>query len=100
MIKAKNYFKIHHYYTNQLLKIKKMEEDKFAYKSEVLFFNLSNCVSHSVVSDFVTSWTVACQAPPSMGFSRQEYWSGLGRRGGVKFRTHFGDRDNWIQQKI
>ena len=25
----------------------------------------------------VTSWTAACQAPPSMGFSRQEYWSGL-----------------------
>ena len=25
----------------------------------------------------VTPWTVACQAPPSMGFSRQEYWSGL-----------------------
>ena len=25
---------------------------------------------------FVTSWTVACQAPLSMGFSRQEYWSG------------------------
>ena len=24
-----------------------------------------------------TSWTVACQAPVSMGFSRQEYWSGL-----------------------
>ena len=24
-----------------------------------------------------TPWTVACQAPPSMGFSRQEYWSGL-----------------------
>ena len=22
-------------------------------------------------------WTVAHQAPPSMGFSRQEYWSGL-----------------------
>ena len=22
-------------------------------------------------------WTVAYQAPPSMGFSRQEYWSGL-----------------------
>ena len=22
-------------------------------------------------------WTVACQAPPSIGFSRQEYWSGL-----------------------
>ena len=22
-------------------------------------------------------WTVACQAPLSMGFSRQEYWNGL-----------------------
>ena len=26
---------------------------------------------------FVTQWTVACQAPLSMEFSRQEYWSGL-----------------------
>ena len=26
---------------------------------------------------FVTPWTVAYYAPPSMGFSRQEYWSGL-----------------------
>ena len=26
---------------------------------------------------FVTPWTVACQAPLSMGFPRQEYWSGL-----------------------
>ena len=34
-------------------------------------------LSCSVVSDFVTSWTVARQAPLSMGFSRQEYWSGL-----------------------
>ena len=25
----------------------------------------------------VTPWTVACQAPLSMGFSKQEYWSGL-----------------------
>ena len=25
----------------------------------------------------VTSWTVACQTPLSMGFSRQKYWSGL-----------------------
>ena len=25
----------------------------------------------------VTPWTVACLAPLSMGFSRQEYWSGL-----------------------
>ena len=26
---------------------------------------------------FVTLWSVACQAPLSMGFSQQEYWSGL-----------------------
>ena len=26
---------------------------------------------------FVTTWTVACQAPLSTGFSRQEYWNGL-----------------------
>ena len=25
----------------------------------------------------MTPWTVACQAPQSIGFSRQEYWSGL-----------------------
>ena len=35
-------------------------------------------VSRSVVSDsFVTPWAAARQAPPSLGFSRQEYWSGL-----------------------
>ena len=26
---------------------------------------------------FATLWTIACQAPPSMGFSKQEFWSGL-----------------------
>ena len=31
----------------------------------------------TVVSDFVTLWTVAHQAPLSMEFSRQEYWSQL-----------------------
>ena len=35
-------------------------------------------LSHfSHVRLFVTLWTVACQAPLFMGFSRQEYWSGL-----------------------
>ena len=33
--------------------------------------------SLSRVQLFATPWTVAHQAPPSMGFSRQEYWSGL-----------------------
>ena len=33
--------------------------------------------SLSCVWLYVTPWTVAYQAPPSMRFSRQEYWSGL-----------------------
>ena len=33
--------------------------------------------SLSRVRLLATLWTVAYQAPPSMGFSRQEYWSGL-----------------------
>ena len=33
--------------------------------------------SPSHVRLLVTPWTAAYQAPPSMGFSRQEYWSGL-----------------------
>ena len=35
------------------------------------------CVSYSVVSDSATQWTVAHQAPLSMGWPRQEHWSGL-----------------------
>ena len=34
-------------------------------------------IRFSHVRLFVTVWTVANQAPVSMGFSRQEYWSGL-----------------------
>ena len=35
------------------------------------------CSVALVMSDSATPWAVACQAPLSMGFSRQEYWSGL-----------------------
>ena len=35
-----------------------------------------SCFSHHVQL-FATPWTVAQQAPLSMGFSQQEYWSGL-----------------------
>ena len=46
------------------------------------FLKISEWVSEwvkslSLVWLFATPWTVAHQAPPSMGFSRQEYWSGL-----------------------
>ena len=34
--------------------------------------------SHSVMSgSYATPWTITCQAPLSMGFPRQEYWSRL-----------------------
>ena len=35
-----------------------------------------SCFSHVRLS-FTTPWTVTFQAPLSVGFSRQEYWSGL-----------------------
>ena len=34
-------------------------------------------LNHSLMHDSVTLWTVACHAPLSIGFFRQEYWSGL-----------------------
>ena len=38
---------------------------------------MCECQVISIVSDSATLWTIACQAPLSMGFSRQEYWSAL-----------------------
>ena len=34
-------------------------------------------VTSVIFQPFATLWNVACQAPLSMGFSRQEHWSGL-----------------------
>ena len=34
-------------------------------------------VNCAVMSNSATPWTVACQAPLSVEFARQEYWSGL-----------------------
>ena len=47
------------------------------FKGYTPFMNRSEVKSLSRVWLFVTPWTVVHQAPPSMGFSRQEYWSGL-----------------------
>ena len=38
----------------------------------VLFLSMLSCLSH--VQLFATLWTIACQAPLSMGFSKQEYY--------------------------
>ena len=39
-----------------------------------------------------TPWTVAYQASPSMGFSRQEYWSGLPFQVTSKFQIYLWHR--------
>ena len=57
-----------------LSEVNHKEKDKYHMIS--LMWTL-NCVSRSVLSDSLIPWTVACQAPLSMDFSRQEYWSGL-----------------------
>ena len=41
------------------------------------FAHTAVCLLLSCVQLLVTPWTVAHQAPLPMGFSRQEYWSGL-----------------------
>ena len=46
----------------------------------VVHRRMSTCLHAQLLSRaqlFTTPWTVACQAPLSMGFSRQGYWSGL-----------------------
>ena len=53
-------------------------------------------VSHSVVSNsFVIPWTVARQAPLSMGFSWQEYWSGVSFPPPGDFPDPGGFRTTW-----
>ena len=46
-------------------------------KVPVLMLQFSSVQLLSRVRLFVTPWTVACQAPVSMEFPRQEYWRGL-----------------------
>ena len=66
--------------------MKKKKQDVFALKvksksdmkTDIFVSVLCQCLkSLSHVWLFAIPWTVAHQAPTSMGFSRQEYWSGL-----------------------
>ena len=54
-----------------------MDQSDSAFWSRSCCFSFLKVKSLSRVQLFATLWTVAYQAPPSMGFSRQEYWSGL-----------------------
>ena len=44
---------------------------------ERFFFRFFSLVLHPLVRLFATPWTVACQAPLSVEFSRQQNWNGL-----------------------
>ena len=59
------------------LTIKKQREDKTQNNDCLPVGYIVKVKSLSCVQLVVTPWTVAYQAPPSVGFSRQEYWSGL-----------------------
>ena len=41
------------------------------------FLRLAGGLVAKLCPTLATSWTIACQAPLSVGFSRQEYWNGL-----------------------
>ena len=51
--------------------------EKTEKRIELVYLVKVKVKSLSRVRLLVTPWTAAYQAPPSMGFSRQEYWSGV-----------------------
>ena len=53
-----------------------MKHKKKSVESNPVYLFIVGLVTKSCLT-LVTPWTVACQAPLSMAFSRQEYWSGL-----------------------
>ena len=56
---------------------RKSDKQAITRNKEGLFYYEGEVKSLSHVQLFATSWTVAYQVPPFMGFSRQEYWRGL-----------------------
>ena len=44
---------------------------------QLYLYAYGGCLDAKSCPTLAIPWTVACQAPLSMGFSRQEYWSGL-----------------------
>ena len=54
-----------------------MVKQDFKCSTQCLAFSFVVVQSFTCVQLFATPWTAAHQAPLSMGFSRQEYWSGV-----------------------
>ena len=58
-------------------KAKLKEPSLSEFSENLICISIVKVKSLSRVRLFATLWTVAYQAPSSMGFSRQEYWSGV-----------------------
>ena len=67
----------HIFLVNTLDCLRPVEVPQIKFQKCSLFFSVSVCQSLSCVRLFATPWTLDFQAPLPMGFSRQEYWSGL-----------------------
>ena len=58
--------------------IKDLHKQRYILCSQIGILNTANILLFKrSANSFVISWTAAHQAPLCMGFSRQEYWSGL-----------------------
>ena len=68
------YFLRHYFFSETLLRFVVVSDSFDPIELSVIIYEVK---SLSRVRLFATPWTVAYQAPPSMGFSRQECWSGL-----------------------
>ena len=77
---SKVYLLIVHCHQGSYILVEGADARQIIYKIEyvtVWWYRREDGQSFSHVWLFETPWTVACQAPLSMGFSRQEYWSML-----------------------
>ena len=59
-----------------ILQARTLDWTAISFSSDKAWSEVSEMKLPSRVQLLATPWTIAYQAPPSMGFSRQEYWSG------------------------
>ena len=62
---------------DSLISLSFLVVEKFLCLCKILSSSSSRSEVAKLGPTLVTPWTVACQAPLSVGFSRQEYWTGL-----------------------
>ena len=67
---------VHHFFLPTLSRISIYTHTHTHTHTHTCIYDMWKCQSLSCVWLFATPWIVACQAPLSMDFSRQEYWSG------------------------